>query len=400
MASATRSTRARRNRPSARLGTPFVPRSLRLALVLAALLLCLPILAGCGDDDAGGDAETGLLPMTLAEWLFSPDTSHATSEPVGVAHLSIAPLKPENNDLIIHLTDLDGTPLTTGAPTFSWQPLAPDASKAEADVSPVDGESATWQIDDLELDEGWYAFDVSVSDESGTVATSTLYALLPDPSVYGSGAVPSPDTDPDAEALYERALATYGDWQTGRWRENLGSGQDVLVVTRYAVDATDPKQARMASESLYAGSFRPRDDGTVSPVRRNFGQRIAIGDRWWSLEDGQWVESSGLPVAGFEERADIYTGATGIRPAGSETIDGVDTRVITFYLPPKGGQAEAWFAWWIEPESGNIVRMAMIAEMHFMIWDFYDVNASLDIAAPGRTGATPAASPVATPAGS
>jgi hypothetical protein len=43
--------------------------------------------------------------------------------------------------------------------------------------------------------------------------------------------------------------------------------------------------------------------------------------------------------------------------------------------------------------------MAMIAQVHFMIWDFYDVNAPLTIEPPGELPATPAASPIATPAG-
>jgi hypothetical protein len=367
--------------------------------MLAVALLCLPLLAGCaGNDDSSDAAESSLLPMTLAEWLFPPDASHATGDPVGVAHLSITPMKAGDNDLTVSLTDLDGAPLDAGDLTLAWRPLAPDATETQADVAPVEDEPATWQVENLKLDDGWYAFEVALSRNGDTVGASSLYAMLPDPSVYGGDAVDTPDTDPDAEALYERALATYGDWRTGRWRENLGSGEDVLVVTRYAVDSSDPDRARMETQSVYAGAFRPQKDGTRSPVQRNFGHRIAIGRQWWSFDDGQWSESSGLPVASFAERADVYSGATGIRPAGTETIDGVETRLITFYLPPKGGQAEAWFTWWIDPESGNLVRMAMVAQMHFMIWDFYDINAPVEIVPPGAESATPGASPAATPA--
>ena len=376
-----------------------MPRFPRFASTLAILLICLPLLAACSDDSGATDdsGDSSLLPMTLAEWLFPPDASPATGEPIGVAHLSIAPLKSGDNDLTVHLTDLDGAPLD-GDMALTWRPIVPDGATTEADAAPAEDEPATWRVENLALEDGWYAFAVTVTDEGNAIATSTLYALLPDPSVYGGDAVATPDSDPDAEALYQRALEAYGDWQTGRWRENLGSGQDVLVVTRYAVDATDADRARMEAESLYAGSFRPKDDGTVSPVQRDFGHRIAIGDRWWSFSDGEWTEASGLPVAGFAERADVYSGATGIQPAGTETIDGVETQVISFYLPQKGGQAEAWFVWWIEPESGNIVRMAMIAQMHFMIWDFYDIGAPVEIVPPESGSATPGASPVATPA--
>ncbi len=378
-----------------------MPRLSRFASPLAILLLCLPLLVACGqgddDPDATDDAsDASLLPMTLAEWLFPPDVPSATGDPVGVAHLSITPMKAGNNDLTVRLTDLDGNPLD-GDLSLAWRPLVPDGTTTEADTTPAEDEPSTWQVEGLSLDDGWYAFDVGVSANGDATATSTLYALLPDPSVYGGEAVETPDSDPDAEALYQRALETYGGWQTGRWRENLGSGQDVLVVTRYGVDSTDPDRARMETESVYAGAFRPKDDGTVSPVQRDFGHRIAIGERWWSFNEGEWTESSSLPVASFTERADVYSGATGIQPAGTETIDGVETQRITFYLPPKGGQAEAWFVWWIDPDSGNLVRMAMIAQMHFMIWDFYDIDAPIEIVPPGKGGATPAASPVATP---
>jgi hypothetical protein len=384
-----------------------LPRT-RLARVLpglVAILLCLPLLAACtdaGGTDDSGDDTASLLPMTLAEFLFPPDTPAATGEPIGVAHLSIAPMKPGDNDLTVVLTDLDGKPLNGPALALAWRPLSPDAGSTDAKVTPVEGEAATWRVDDLALaDQDWYAFDLTLAEGDSTVATSTLYALLPDPSVYGAEALDTPKSDPDAEALYQRALTTYGGWQTGRWRENLGSGQDVLVVTQYAVDSGDPQRAAMATESIYAGAFRPKADGSApSPVQRDFAHRIAIGEQWWSREDsGAWSESSGLPVSGFPERADVYSGATGIQPAGTETVDGVKTQVITFYLPPKGGQAEAWFAWWVDPETGNLVRMAMIAQVHFMIWDFYDVNAPLTIEPPGELPATPAASPIATPAG-
>jgi hypothetical protein len=246
-------------------------------------------------------------------------------------------------------------------------------------------------------DPAWYAFDVTLDRGGRPAVTSTLYALLPDPSVYGGDAVDTPTSDPDAEALYQRAQATYGGWETGRWRENLGSGQDVLVVTQYAVDGSDPKQAAMTTTSLYAGSFQPAGNGSPT-VQRNFSERVAIGTRWWSRDSGVWSEASGLPVAGFPERADIYSGATSIRPAGTDEVGGIETRVITFYLPAKEGQAEAWFAWWIDPGTGTVVRMAMVAQMHFMIWDFYDIDAPLDIAPPGEAPATPMASPAATPA--
>lgn len=71
-------------------------------------------------------------------------------------------------------------------------------------------------------------------------------------------------------------------------------------------------------------------------------------------------------------------------------IHGVETEIITFYLPQKGGQSEAWFIWWIDPDTADPIRMAMVARMHFMVWDFHDVNAPITIAPPsGSEVATP-----------
>lgn len=93
---------------------------------------------------------------------------------------------------------------------------------------------------------------------------------------------------------------------------------------------------------------------------------------------------SGQPgrPATFDERADVYAGGTNVVPGGIATVNGIETEMVTFYLPPKGGQSEAWFAWWIDPETGTLMRAVMIAQMHFMVWDFTDINAPITIESP------------------
>ncbi len=375
-----------------RLGS--VATGIRLLAVLALLLVtaCSPLQ---DDDEDSNDTEASLLPMTLTSWLLPPDASAPTAEPLGVTHLSITPMQPGDNGIVIHLTDLDGQPLQdTTEVTLDLRPLAPDADTSSFAPDPDPDIPATWAIDTISLpDQGWYALDVSLHSDDGVDAVSTIYALLPDPSVYGAEALDLPTTDAASEELYDRALAAYGGWETGAWRESLGSGTDVLVVTDYAVASTDPATVAMSVHSEYAGSFRARPDGTEpNPPRRDFSSRVVIGETaWTSEEDGIWLELPALKPHGFEERADIYSGATNILPAGSETVDGTETEIITFYLPRKGGQAEAWFAWWIDPDTGNPLRMAMIAKMHFMVWDFHDIDADIKID-------PPPASAIATPA--
>lgn len=385
-----------RPRPRAVQRTPFA---------CFIVLVCL-VIAGCTTDDAepteevydpaAGAGDT-ILPMTITEWMFPPEVSKVDGSPVGLTHLSITPMEPGENTITVELTNMDGAPLpeATGesAPQLSYRTLTPESTTREVDLAPVADHRAMWEAESLELpDQGWYAFEVTLSGQDSIVGTTTIYMLLPDPSVHGTDAPELPETDPEAEELYTRALEAYGSWEAARWRESLGSGTDVVVVTDYTVTNRPSQPPASLTESLYSGAFRTREDGTEpAPPRHDFATRIAIGDQGWTrLENESWEAIPTLGVSTFEERADIYTGATNIRMGETATINGTETQIITFYLPPKGGQSEAWFAWWVDPDTGNPVRMAMVARMHFMVWDFADVNGSFTIAPPpGFEDATP-----------
>jgi hypothetical protein len=364
-------------------------------------LLSLLLLAGCtdalGSDDSATGANDTLLPMTLTTWMYTPGASAATGDPVGIAHVSISPMQPGENDLTIALTDLAGSPLALAGDAsleLTHRALAPDAEPETLVPAHDAGETATWSVEALDLPEqAWYALDLVLVEDGQAAAIGSVYALLPDPSVHGPEALDLPASDADAEALYERALASYASWDTGKWRESLGSGADVLVVTEFTVAPHDSGHPAMASRSRYAGSFRDKSDGSPPAApRHDFAHRIVVGERTWSREEtGAWTETRGLGASGFPERAEIYEGATNVRFGGTETIDGVETRIVTFYLPQKDGQAQAWFAWWIDPETGNPLRMAMIAKMHFMVWDFHDIDVPATIEPPpAREVATPA----------
>lgn len=68
------------------------------------------------------------------------------------------------------------------------------------------------------------------------------------------------------------------------------------------------------------------------------------------------VEDSDLPETGWHQLDLLNAGETvaetrtwALLPDssvyGAETIDGVETKLLTFYPPSKSGQSEAWFAW-------------------------------------------------------
>ncbi len=375
--------------------------------MLAALAVLL--MAGCsdvvgqeGESSSGhhhggemGDMDT-LLPMTITDWLFAPGADHATGDPIGVAHLSISPMAPGANDLTLALTDLEGAPLPgiTEAShlTLTSRTLAKGASDLDLEMTPGEDQPATWHADQLNLtDAGWYAFHITL-DTGDVGAEAQLYALLPDPSVHGASAVELPDSDPDAEAIYNKALESYASWSAAKWRESLGSGADALVVTRFALTSRPSEPAAQTMHSEYAAAYRDRTDGTrPAPPQHDFAARVAIGDRMWSRAGmDTWERVDGFDVASFADRAEIYKGATNIQLGGTETVNGREAQIITFFLPEKDGQSEAWFVWWVDRDTGDPLRIMMVAQMHFMIWDIYDINGSFSIE-------PPAADEVATP---
>ena len=372
------------------------------------ILTCL-LVAGCTtDDDENGEdvfdpaagAGESALPITITEWMFPPGVAVTDGEPVGITHFSITPVEPGDNEITVELTDMQGSalPEATGdsAVEMHYRTLRPDSTTTEAELTASPEATATWTTESLDLpDQGWYAFDIALSNDNAKIGTTTIYLLLPDPSVHGTDAPILPETDPAAEAIYNQALDAYGSWDAGRWRESIGSGTDVVVVTEFSVTNRPSEPPASLAESFYSGAFRTREDGTEpEPPRENFATRIMIGNQTWSRRDGEpWEVLPGLGVGAFAERAEIYEGATNIRTGGTETINGTETQIITFYLPQKGGQSEAWFAWWVDSETGDPIRMMMVARMHFMVWDFFDVNGSFTIAPPaGFENATPTGS--------
>ena len=359
------------------------------------------MLAGCtGAGTNGSEAGTGdrALPVTLTNWMYAPGSSRASDDPVALAHVSVAPLQPGENAIEIELTDLNGAALSeASAPAeavLTVQPLTPDPSALTPPLTRADV-GAIWTTGEIDLaDQGWYELAVALETADETFGAATMYILLPDPSVYGADALDLPDTDPEALALFARALNRYADWDASRWRESLGSGTDVLVATDFTLTTRPGEAPAFMADTRYTGAFRPRSDGSPpADPKFDYAGAITIDDNAWRQRDGSgWEQSATRGVTTHAERSEIYAGATNIQLTGTARIDDQDVQVITFYLPPDGGQSEAWFAWWIDPDTGDVPRMAMIASMHYMIWDFFDINGSYTIAPPpGIRMATPTA---------
>jgi hypothetical protein len=96
----------------------------------------------------------------------------------------------------------------------------------------------------------------------------------------------------------------------------------------------------------------------------------------WQAEDF----GTGLPVPSFVWDLP-ESGGTYIGPhlVGVETVDGVQTQILTFFLDLP--QTPVWFRLWSDP-SGLVRRASMRAQGHFMDHRYTDFETPISIEAP------------------
>ena len=148
---------------------------------------------------------------------------------------------------------------------------------------------------------------------------------------------------------------------------------------------------------LYSGSFQPNASGAAPPAP-SFDTRssIVVGDRgWMRTTTGDWLEESPVQFVPPSGWSSTYAGATDFRLGVPQTVDGVEYQILMFHLPEQN-TAEAWFVWWIDPTTGNVMRINMISRMHYMTWLYRDINDDIVIEPPaGVSTPPPEASPAA-----
>lgn len=296
------------------------------------------------------------------------------------AHITVDPAKSGRNTLIARLTDADNQPADAGVQamratlTSIDHPVAP----VEVDLQPAsDGRfsaSGYW----LGLN-GWWQADLLVRRTGQEDATITVYMMLPDPNLHGIDAVDIPETEPDAEAVYQRGLAALTSLHSVAYREELSGGTGLVSVSDHWV----------------------RDDSFGGPIASavdiGTAASVVVGDtQWIRSEDGQWRSREASPVILPALWGTDYEGATGFRLGKTQEINGEKTQIVTFYAPPTPQRAAAWYTWWVGTETGYIHRQAMVSRGHYMVDQFRQFNENIPIEPPSLP-ATPVASPVATP---
>jgi len=363
------------------------PGRFRKTLRLETLLAGLVILGGSTIAlSAPPPAEA---PVRDYATLVAPARTADGAEPM-LAHLTVAPAREGDNALTVHLTDWDGVAIESGpAPAVSLHFLSLDHGVAKTDVAldPDERIPATWSTSGLDLSlEGWWEVTARVARKGQDDASATFFVLLPDPNTNGFANGPKSAPSGDAEALFQRTLATMMSWRSVRWIEYLGSGDDVLVLAEFGIVDGGGRQPNAYEVNLrYSGGFAPFPNGDPpQPPTYDTRRSITVGEQSWlsTGENDEWLEQ---PPGRFDlpsQWGQIYEGSQNFRLGTTQTINGEEARIITFYSPDRVGQSEAWFAWWIGVETGNVLQITMIANQHYMMWQYTDVNGDLSIAAP------------------
>lgn len=352
--------------------------------------------------------------VTLAAFAAPRD-----SDPTSVAHLTVEPVRQGENTFALRLTTLDGAAIDTSDAaarvTLSFTSLNYGTYQGGVAMEEVDPTTASFTATGLSLSlDGWWQIDATIQQSGQQNSTASFYLLLPDPNVNGFSAPPAPDSDPEAEALFNEALANTTSLQSVQRDEYLGSGTDALVFAQYTwFEGSDTQVPAFEGFTHYSASFKTLPDGSAprAPQYDSYHSVTIDGQSWQVTKDGEVLPQPTIRYQPPSEWSSTYSGAQEFQLGITQEIDGEECQIIMFHTPNAPGQSEAWFVWWVGTETGQMRKLLMIANQHYMVWHNYNFNEAAPIEAPAgatieNASGTPipasevimAGTPVATPA--
>lgn len=123
--------------------------------------------------------------------------------------------------------------------------------------------------------------------------------------------------------------------------------------------------------------------GVITEGDTSFREIIRIEDRMWRREapDGPWVggEPEG-PVVKSNRFIWDYPEKVAARIVGTDTVDGLDTRIVSFFVPV-GENLPVWYRLWVDDDA-RVRQAEMRAQGHFMDHHYYDFDAPIEIEPP------------------
>ena len=292
-------------------------------------------------------------------------------------HLLTQPASPGVQTLVVRLTNGSGGAIALDPVpevAVTWTQLSTNAGEDDPAVATSilqpapSGALFTGSVTAPTV--GWWQVDVIVTPPDGIASRARFWLVLPDPNVTGQGI--DPTEDPEARALYERGLESLTALRSVRYTQRLGDGGGSLYRSQTAVGSAEGERP-----ATYA-------DTIIDPTGNVIAQQTIVGDRRWILVGQGWVEAEPIPFLTPAAWGEAYVDVTGFQFGPREEVNGELSQVVTFWQPPRTSpsRAPAWFAWWIGLASGEVRREAMVSTRHYMVYEYSDFDAPLDITPP------------------
>ena len=368
---------------SAVWATGRLRQSIRLEAILVALVVvAASTLALTSPPSSNALTRDPLLGnLTLLEQAHAPDGTV-----VGMLRLEADPLR-SNVANTFHVTaaSVDNAPVAIPADSRVFLDFASvlDGAIAQPRLElAADGQGGyAGQGDQLSIN-SWWQITATVREVGQEDQTATFYVLLPDPNLYGADAVDTPDSDPDAAALYQRAYdqtasaASYQNYQS----ISSADGSGVFEAETVIASAGD----QPTSYELALQSYPTSDQVAAGEPFPPLAVQRQIGTNSWRSTDAGTTWISTFTVSGALSPADIleqYDGATGFQLGAERMVNGEPSRAVIFAVP-ENRYTPTWYVWWVGEQSGLRQQELMITGGHYMSRIFTAYNSGVTVAPP------------------
>jgi hypothetical protein len=306
--------------------------------------------------------------------LAMPTTSEVAADQVFV-RLTIDPARTGQNTLTAYATQ--GPPLTVetdaaGAPNAVHHPPLPDVQLMRIELTSLDLAIAPRSVEMTSLGDGrfqteginfsadgWWRAVVTVRRaEEVEDLTSEFFLRVPDPNVVGFEDAANGSTNPDAEALYVRARDLFAQQQWVVMQEDLSGGNGGVEI----------------SSQVWSNGALHISTPNIQLIRMD-------GKRYLLDQSGEWRVTDDSEPGGPSAWIEELDGATQFELGNQEQIDGQTSQVIHFFVPGRI-LAPAFYTWWVNVETGQIMQEAMVSRSHYMIKRYDWSNQPAEIVPP------------------
>jgi hypothetical protein len=285
---------------------------------------------------------------------------------LGQIHLRLRAASPGENELEVDIDpQADGWLASIRTVDLSLLPLVAGGEAETLSLDLSAGEQRGRERVRLDDAANW-EIRVDGDAPSGRRRIALFQVLLPDPNLHGNDAVSLAGTDPEAEALYQRASERVSQLHRVTYEQQLSDGEGLGVVSWRAIND--------GADGSVPGFFYLTPGGMEAVVSGTTAWTRYPGEAWESRETNAMVPPS--------EWGGEYTGATGFQLGPLSQAPAGPCRVVTFVVPEEERRSIAWYAWCIDETTGHLFRDAMISRNHYMITEFDDFDGDVVVAPP------------------